>query len=108
MFSQLGPIEICCDAPPYAIVEACGQVGFESPLDVRWCKLSHFLASGGSAFGSLSWKLFGGNVPKERACSCGQRLPVLEKYTFMFASEKLADYLLGQCHICRTIFWEDT
>ncbi len=106
MFSQLGPIEICCDAPPYPIVEACTQVGFDDPLDVRWCRMSHYLASAGS---SLPRKLFGVISETTQArCKCGRALPLLEKYTFMFASEKLADYMLGQCPRCRTIFWEDT
>jgi len=56
------PIDIECDAPSYAFVEACEKVGFRSPLDVRWCRMSHFLGSqrepdGG--FHPLRW-LFGG------------------------------------------------
>jgi len=108
MFSQLGPIDVCCDAPAYAIVEACSQVGFEFPLDVRWTRMSHFLASAGGGMGSLSWKLFGAiSESKQKLCNCGQRLPLLEKYTFMFASEKLADFLLGQCVRCHAIYWEE-
>jgi hypothetical protein len=31
----------------------------------------------------------------------------MEGYTFTFASGKEAEYLLGQCRRCRTIFWEE-
>jgi hypothetical protein len=41
MFSRLGPINIDCDAPAYGVVEACEKLGFQSPLDVRWCGMSH-------------------------------------------------------------------
>jgi len=43
MFRQSMQLEICCDAPPYGIVRACAKCGFASPLDVRWCRLSHFV-----------------------------------------------------------------
>jgi len=36
--TRLGPILIDCDAPPYAIVQACERRGLRSPLDVRWCR----------------------------------------------------------------------
>jgi hypothetical protein len=36
MFTSLGPIDVCCEAPEYPIVEACKQLGFRSPWDVRW------------------------------------------------------------------------
>jgi hypothetical protein len=41
MSNQLGPIDVCCDAPPYPIVKACAQLGFLMPEDVRWCQMSH-------------------------------------------------------------------
>lgn len=40
MISRLGTPEIFCDAPPYAVVRACETLGFQSPLDVRWCRKS--------------------------------------------------------------------
>ena len=45
MANPLGPIEIDCDAPPYAIVRACQRIGIRTPEDVRWARLSHFLTS---------------------------------------------------------------
>jgi hypothetical protein len=38
---------------------------------------------------------------------CGHVLPTLEKYAFTFAFGKVVDFLLGQCHRCRTMFWEE-
>jgi hypothetical protein len=35
-----GPTEVDCDAPPYAIVRACARLGFRSPPDVRWRRLT--------------------------------------------------------------------
>jgi hypothetical protein len=34
-------------------------------------------------------------------------LPKLEKYAITFVLEKVADYLLGQCRRCGTLFWEE-
>jgi hypothetical protein len=36
MNGRLGPVEMECDAPPYAVVEACAYLGSRRPLDVRW------------------------------------------------------------------------
>jgi hypothetical protein len=109
MFSRLGPIDIKCDAPLYSIVKACGKLGFQSSLDVRWCRTNHFLGGqgeSGGGFHPLRW-LFGGSQPPETTCACGQPLPKMERYTFTFASEKKGHYLLGQCCQCRTMFWEE-
>jgi len=111
MFSHLGPIEIDCDATPGSVVEACEALGFKSPLDVRWCRMSHSLgrqrALGGVlAFHPLLW-LFGSSRPPEVTCTCGQSLPQTERYTFTFASGKEAHYLLGQCCRCRTMFCQE-
>jgi hypothetical protein len=110
MFGRSGPFEICCDAPPYGIVRACARCGLRSPLDVRWCRLSHFVAGGGQregGFGMRLWRwLFGGRKPPT-TCTCGQPLPGLKHYGFIFRSEKVGDYLLGQCRRCRTVFWDE-
>jgi len=108
MSSQLGPIDITCDAPPYPVVQACARLGFQSPLDVRWSRLSHYLnEEEGSSLGihSLKW-FFTKRSPKDKTCCCGGSLPLLEWYTFTFLSGGVADYHLGQCPRCRTIFWE--
>ncbi|HXG08423.1 MAG TPA: hypothetical protein VNK04_01410 [Gemmataceae bacterium] len=111
MSKPLGPIEICCDAPPYNIVRACSQLGFRTPEDVRWFRMSHFLSESTSWRELLKhqpWKVFLGMYHLEdRTCSCGQSLPRLERYTFMLITGKELSYLLGQCSRCRTIFWEE-
>jgi hypothetical protein len=113
MSSSLGPIEIHCDAPPYSIVRAARGLGFGQPEDVRWCRMAHFRADreGHWEFlNPLTWKsALGGGVRnrKQAGCSCGQDLPVLERYIFTFSSGDQVSYLIGQCGRCRTIFWED-
>jgi hypothetical protein len=110
MSNQLGPIEICCDAPPHSIVQACESLGFQSPMDVRWCQLGHFLTRQGEPQGHVGlpfWNWFvPRSEPKKNACSCGEPLPILEWYTFTFVSGQLLFFRLGQCQRCRTIFWE--
>jgi len=109
MFNSLGPIDIECDAPLYFVVEACGKLGFRSPLDVRWCRTSHFLGvrrESGSGFHPLLW-LFGGSQPSKTTCTCGQPLPIMQSYICTFESGKESYYLMGQCRRCRPIFWEE-
>jgi hypothetical protein len=112
MSNQLGPLDVNCDAPSYPIVRASRRVGLEVPEDVRWCRMSHFLELAGGwkgLFHPRTWKkILGGNEVDERACSCGERLPALERVTFTFTTGREESYLLGQCPRCRTIFWEDT
>lgn len=102
--------EISCDAPAHSVVQACEGLGFDSPLDVRWLRLSHFVTAcaaqpngGGSDF--WGW-LFKRDRLEPGACTCRAPLPELENYTFTFASGRVIDYQLGQCRCCRTIFWE--
>jgi len=109
MFSRMGPIDIECDAPPYSIVEACEKLGFQSPLDVRWFRTSHFLGAQGEpgrGLHPLLW-LFDLSLPPKATCTCGQPLPKMEHCIFIFASRKEGRYFLGQCCQCRTIFWEE-
>jgi len=111
MSSQLGPLEIDCDAPPYRIVEACEQIGMVSPEDVRWCRMSRFRKEFGNRRefpSSHPWKWLLGNQPAENTCTCGQALPRLDRCTFTLLSGKELHYLMGQCSRCRTIFWEET
>jgi hypothetical protein len=111
MSGPLGPLDIDCDAPSYPVVAACDQLGFQFPLDVRWCRLSHFIDSHASSFhlfSSDSWKrLFGGRPPQEPTCACGMPLPAMTQYTFTYLSMDQVEYLMGQCSRCRTIFWEE-
>jgi hypothetical protein len=110
MFSRFRRFETCCDAPPYGVVRACEGCGFHSPLDVRWCRLSHFLNGEGQrkrSFGIRLWRWLFGKRNQKNTCSCGQPLPDLKEYGFTVLSKKVGDYLLGQCSRCRTVFWDE-
>jgi hypothetical protein len=111
MANQLGPIEVCCDSPPYPIIQACVQIGIQSPEDVRWCRMSHHVDQHAGQRGILHllpWKMLWGADPAERTCVCGRKLPELAGYGFTLLSGKEVFYLLGQCDRCRTVFWEET
>ena len=110
---QLGPIDLECDAPLYPIVRACRNIGIHAPEDVRWCRLSHFLSRAAGFMGLLhvlGWNKLVGRAAEENeaACSCGEKLPLLERVTFTFATGREESYLLAQCARCRTVFWEGT
>jgi hypothetical protein len=111
MFSRLGPLEVNCDAPPYNIVRACHMIGFRSPEDVRWSRLSRFAGTApgqGEELKHSSWRaLLGMTQPGNGRCVCGQPLPVLEKYTFTLISGNQTSYFLGQCIRCFSIYWEE-
>jgi hypothetical protein len=110
MVSRLGPIDVCCDAPPYRVVAACRGLGFRAPLDVRWCRRSHLPHEPPERGGILSlrtWKRWLGLLPPvQSTCTCGEALPALEWYTVSLYPEGRAGYLLGQCRRCHTMFWE--
>jgi len=110
MANHLGPLEILCDAPSYAIVRACREIGIRSPEDVRWCRLSAFLTGSYDRHEILSlqaWKKFLGMAgQRDMRCDCGQALPRLEKYVFT-SNRGEKQYLLGQCDRCQTIFWDE-
>jgi hypothetical protein len=111
MSMPLGPIDICCDAPPYPIVRACGRLGFTTPEDVRWQRLDRPFD------GPAGWRellkgptltaLLGRAAGRDETCACGQPPPALESYTFVLASGKEVCCLLGQCQRCRTICWAE-
>jgi len=111
MAEQLGPIDESCDSPPYSVVTACRRVGIQEPEDVRWCRLNRVVDAPASEWAALRrqpWKLLVRlAVPGVRRCSCGQRLPGLDRYTFTFRTGREASYLLGQCASCRTVYWEE-
>lgn len=101
MSSELGPIEIECEAPPYPVVRACRRLGFRRPEDVRWCRVRRaIMQPGADLFGELS---AAARVP----CSCGTALPRLESYTFTFVSGSQSAYYLAQCERCRTVYWDN-
>ena len=108
MAGTLHPLESRCDAPPFPVVGACQKVGFRSPLDVRWYRLSHFLAARSSRPSTPPGaEVFDTRPTRRKTCTCGEPLPRLEKYAITFVFEKVADYLLGQCRRCGTMFWEE-
>jgi hypothetical protein len=110
MLHRLNTAEFECDSLPYALVKACRKIGLRDPEDVRWCRLSNFrsrIPGWRDLFSLRTWKaLFGLWENGRRGCTCGQQLPVLEKYTFTLKCGRQEDYLLGQCSVCRAIYWE--
>jgi hypothetical protein len=104
MSKQLGPLEVSCDAPSYNIVEACTQLGFRAPEDVRWLRMSSFLNEYQGAWGFL--KLPGLSPREDHRCTCGQPVPRMDRFTFVLITGKEMSYFLGQCERCRTMFWE--
>ncbi len=113
MSSRLALFEITCDAPPYEIVRACEAVGFESPLDVRWCSLNQAIqAHTDTGWWRRLWHwplpaVLGLGPASETRCICGHKLPKFRRIEFTIFCWGKADYLLGQCPRCRTIFWEE-
>ena len=109
MANRFGPLEILCDAPSYAIVRACREIGIRNPEDVRWCRLSAFLEGDYDRHEMLSfqtWKKFLGMGGREMRCDCGQELPRLQRYVFT-SNRGESRFLLGQCDRCQTVFWDE-
>jgi hypothetical protein len=105
---QLQPVEIDCDAPPYAIVRACGKLGFHAAEDVRWCHVDNIGKGKGcrpNIFNLRAWVLlFRGQ--RTTSCACTRKLPALESCTFTMLSGREVRLLLGQCPRCHTIYWK--
>jgi hypothetical protein len=110
MPSRLGPLEVNCDAPPYNIVRACHMIGMQSPEDVRWSRFSQYVNTHKGRREDLkhqSWRtLLGMSQPEDGCCSCGQKLPILERYTFTLLSGNQTSYFIAQCSRCLAIYWE--
>jgi hypothetical protein len=111
MSSQLGPIEICCDAPPYQVVQACRHLCIQFPEDVRWLRMGEFLTRQDRRQQGPSlpfWKMFWkGGLGAARTCTCGALLPELRLVVVTFNTGEKASYLVGQCGRCRTVFWDE-
>lgn len=110
MESNLGPIEFCCDAPPYFIVQACRQLGIHDPEDVGWHRAKSpvprspapgLRLPGIEALRKLLDK------PGVEHCLCGGPAPRLDKCTFTLSSGREVNYLIGQCVACQAIFWDE-
>jgi hypothetical protein len=111
MPSNLGLLELECDAPSYPIVRACRKLGMKAPEDVRWCRITRFQRRGHGWMrflaGRTLGRLFGKHGSEAEVCTCGHTLPNLEGYSFAFSTGEQMDYQLGQCPRCRTIFWDN-
>lgn len=108
MNKHLGPIEVRCDAPPYAIVRGCRQIGVRSPEDVRWYRLSHFFLEHSKEHPMVLFRLLGmGQRVGPPVCTCRENLPDLDRVVFTLSSGTQVSYLIGQCSRCRTVFWEE-
>lgn len=108
MNEQFGPLECCCDAPPYGIVRGCHLIGLKNPEDVAWHRLSHPPKGRQGLFRPQDRKMQG--KTKETAtecCTCGRALPALETYDFTLVGGGEVRYLLGQCAHCHTILWDE-
>lgn len=106
---SLQPVEIICDAPPYSIVQACTTIAIEKPEDVRWWEVTHFLEEHGFRPGVHPGDRWRPAVecmpPRALVCPCGRELPRLVEYRFYFDDGSEADYSLGQCRRCKTVYW---
>jgi hypothetical protein len=113
MAEELFPIQIDCDAPPYPIVEGTRLIGCTSPEDVRWFRYSRFTSGayeGQEIINLRKWTSLLGlsaAAPQVLNCTCGQKLPRLERFTFTLSDESTVDYHIAQCERCHTIFWDE-
>jgi hypothetical protein len=111
MSNQLGPLEVFCDAPPYPVVQACSQVGFDAPEDCRWRHMSHHNGAHASLrqLAKLApWNIFQTTDPRGKTlCGCGENLPSLACFIFTLDTGQEIAYSLGQCSRCRTVYWEE-
>ena len=109
-FDWFETLAIECDAPDYAIVQACRKLGFQSPEDVRWRQADQATPKSERqawwSFGSLK-SPFGKSEPKSAGCVCSAEIPKLDGYRFTLTSGKETELLLGQCRRCRTMFWKE-
>lgn len=105
MAKSLGPLDFCCDAPPYVVVQACRNIGIVSPEDVRWCRIGSRAAEAKSWSPLTALRSAVGRAP--RLCSCRAQLPPLCRHTFEFNTRRCLCYLMGQCPECRTVYWDE-
>jgi hypothetical protein len=96
-----------CDAPPYCVVRHCQEVGFDSPLDVRWRRLSQAQpATAGWRHWLGLWKRYLGRTGSAGlTCVCGTTLPEMRRFRYLDVAGMATDYLFGQCAHCRTMLW---
>lgn len=110
MSRSTAALDVWCDAPCYAIVQACQWLGFQRPLDVAWYHRGRYLQAHRPTFGLLdvvglvSW-LFGRDLAPP-TCRCGHALPALER-CFATLDGEGTPICVGQCQHCHTIFWDE-
>lgn len=76
---------LTCDAPPWAIIVACGAIGVERPADVKWVR---------------AVQMFG-------CISCHGLVLKLSRFKFTYDSGKEASYSVAQCPKCCTVHWSE-
>jgi hypothetical protein len=110
-FDGFGTLKIECDAPGYAIVRACRKLGFKTPEDVRWCRVSRARPAPPKKRGGLLAQafraIFRKTASRRAGCICRCQSPELDKYTYTLASGGEKHLFLGQCRQCLTIFWKE-
>jgi hypothetical protein len=109
MSEQVGPIEVCCDAPLYRVVQASRGLGIRLPEDVRWLRMSTFRCQLVTPRGVASYfrELFGSRDERPRTtCTCGDPLPGLDRLLIAYDGATETAYHIGQCSRCRTVFWD--
>lgn len=110
MSRQTIGFDVSCDAPAYAIVQACQWLGLQRPLDVAWYHRARFRRAHQRIRGFLgivAW-LFGRGEPAAATCRCGQALPELDHCLVTLGAARDDVIRLGQCGHCHTIFWDQS
>jgi hypothetical protein len=105
---DLSKLELDCDAPAYGVVRHCQDVGFLSPLDVRWRRLEQASPTimGWRRWLLLAfWKRWSRRAATGPTCACGTPLPAMRRFRYLDLEGVATDYLLGQCPHCRTMLW---
>ena len=109
MAKSLGPVEVCCESPPYRVVQSCRWIGINHPEDVRWLRLSTFRElSPRRNRGAVTFlrRLFASTETHPDPCTCGKPLPALEDAVVAFDEGEETIYFIGQCSRCQTVFWD--
>jgi hypothetical protein len=110
-FNWFSTIEIECDAPVYPIVRACRLLGFRTPEDVRWYRVSGTQRPQSTRIGWIGFKFmrsfFGKVAPKSPTCICGHPSPKTKTYAFTLFTGAKVRLMLGQCERCKTISWRE-
>ncbi|MGE3807483.1 MAG: hypothetical protein AB7K24_22700 [Gemmataceae bacterium] len=93
-----------CDAPPFDVVVASRDVGFDRPADFRWCRMRpRPQASVWLPESIRNWL----RLRAQKRCStCAEDCPDLKRCVFDRAGQ-LFSYVMGQCPRCHTIYWDE-